>query len=126
MQRARKKTYPTTKRKQSAGLPSGLKKPRSERSLGEDIIAGLQELQAHMRGEIKLRTRVIEVPDPIDVRAIREKSGLTQTEFANRYGFSGRTLQQWEQGRQRPDGAVRAYLLVIDREPAAVQRALAG
>jgi putative transcriptional regulator len=103
-----------------------LKKPRSERSLGEDIIAGLQELQAHMRGEIKLRTSVIEVPEAIDVRAIREKSGLTQAEFANRYGFSGRTLQQWEQGRQRPDGAVRAYLLVIDREPAAVQRALAG
>ena len=99
---------------------------RKAESLGDMIIAGLQEGIAHMRGEIKLRTRVIEVPDPIDVKAIREKSGLTQKQFAMRYGFSDRTLQQWEQGRQRPDGAVRAYLLVIDREPAAVQRALAG
>jgi putative transcriptional regulator len=115
-----------TKRKQSADSRSDLKKPRGERSLGEDIIAGLQELQAHMRGEITLRTRVIEVPDPIDVKAIRERSGLTQKEFATRYGFSDRTLQQWEQGRQRPDSAVRAYLMVIDREPAAVHRALAG
>jgi putative transcriptional regulator len=90
------------------------------------IIAGLQEGIAHMRGETELRTRVIEVPDVVDVRAIREKAGLSQVEFANRYGFSNRTLQQWEQGRQRPDSAVRAYLLVIDREPDAVRRALAS
>jgi len=90
------------------------------------IIAGLQEGVAYMRGEIKLRTRVIEVPDAIDVRAIREKAGMSQAEFASRYGFSGRTLQEWEQGRARPDSAVRAYLIVIDREPNAVRRALAG
>ena len=116
-----------TTKKQSAKSPAGSKKRQAKASsLGAAIIAGFEELQAHMRGEIKLRTRVIEVPDAIDVRAILEKTGLSQTEFANRYGFSGRTLQQWEQGRQRPDSAVRAYLLVIDREPAAVQRALAG
>jgi putative transcriptional regulator len=115
-----------TTKTQSAKSPAGSKKRQAKASLGAAIIAGFEELQAHMRGEIKLRTRVIEVPDAIDVRAIREKAGLSQIEFANRYGFSGRTLQQWEQGRQRPDSAVRAYLLVIDREPAAVQRALAG
>jgi putative transcriptional regulator len=90
------------------------------------IIAGLQEGIAHMRGEIKLRTRIIEVLDPIDVRAIREKTGMSQADFATRYGFSSRTLQEWEQGRARPDSAVRAYLTVIDREPDAVQRALAS
>jgi putative transcriptional regulator len=66
------------------------------------------------------------VPASVDVHAIREKSGLSQTEFAARYGFSIRTLQEREQGRARPDGAVRAYLIVIDRNPGAVMQALTG
>ncbi len=77
-----------------------------------------------MRGEIKLRTRVIHVPDDVDVRALREKSGLSQSQFAERYGFNPRTLQDWEQGRAKPDSAVRAYLTVIERNPAAVEKAL--
>jgi putative transcriptional regulator len=117
-----------TRKQKSAPLPRNSRKAstRKQESLGDMIIAGLQEGIAHMRGEIELRTRVIEVPDAIDVRAIREKTGMSQTEFARHYGFSGRTLQEWEQGRARPDSAVRAYLIVIDREPEAVQRALAS
>ena len=45
-------------------------------------------------------------------------------DFANQYGFPLRTLQEWEQGRTIPTGASRAFLLVIDREPKAVKRAL--
>jgi putative transcriptional regulator len=92
--------------------------------LGKAIIQGMKELQSHMRGEIQLRTRVVYVPENDDVHAIREKSGLSQTQFAERYGFSPRTLQDWEQGRRTPDSAVRAYLTVIDRDPAAVEKAL--
>ena len=40
------------------------------------------------------------------------------------YGFSKRSLEQWEQGRRSPTGAARVFLTVIAREPAAVQRAL--
>ena len=40
------------------------------------------------------------------------------------YGFSRRTLQEWEQGRAQPESAVRAYLTVIDRNPRAVEEAL--
>jgi putative transcriptional regulator len=66
----------------------------------------------------------VEVPDAVNVKAIRQKSGLTQAEFARRYSISPRSLQEWEQGRRRPDGAVRAYLTVIDRNPRAVEAAL--
>jgi putative transcriptional regulator len=101
-----------------------------KRSLADEIIGGLEEGIAHARGEIKLRARVIEsaapIPAAVDVHAIREKSGFSQSEFAARYGFSIRTLQEWEQGRARPDGAVRAYLIVIDRNPDAVRQALTG
>lgn len=79
-----------------------------------------------MRGETQLPTRVIYIPDEIDVSAVRENSGLSQVQFAERYGFSPRTLQEWEQGRARPDNAVRAYLTVIARNPKAVEDALKG
>lgn len=116
------------KKRKPSVKPSGSSKKVSRKALtlGEQIIRGLEEGIAHMRGEIRLETRTIEVPDRVDVRAIREKSGLSQTDFAFRYAISPRTLQQWEQGRAQPDSAVRAYLTVIDRNPAAVQAALAG
>jgi putative transcriptional regulator len=63
---------------------------------------------------------------PPEVRTIRRRSGLSQAVFATRYGLNLRTLQDWEQGRTQPDGPARAYLLVIDREPRAVARALAA
>ena len=90
------------------------------------VIAGLKQAIAHARGEISLPVRHYDVPGPVDVKAIRAKSGLSQSEFARRYGFSVRTLQDWELGRTQPPSAVRAYLTVIDRFPATVERALQG
>lgn len=89
-----------------------------------DMIAGLKEAAAFMRGERTLPVRMVRVPDSVDVRAIREKTGLSQSDFARRYGFSARTLQEWEQGRAQPDSAVRAYLSVIARNRKAVEQAL--
>ena len=63
---------------------------------------------------------------PNEVRSIRRRSGFSQAAFAARYGLNLRTLQDWEQGRAQPDGPARAYLLVILREPRAVERALAA
>jgi hypothetical protein len=58
------------------------------------------------------------------VRRIREKTGLTQDEFDERFGLSLRTVQEWEQGRAMPEGPARVLLAVIKREPDAVVRAL--
>lgn len=79
-------------------------KQASKSTLAADIIEGLKQGIAHNRGEIKLRTREIYVPEDVDVRTVREKSGLSQSDFAFRYGFNPRTLQEWEQGRSRPEG----------------------
>jgi putative transcriptional regulator len=98
---------------------------RARRSrVARDIISGLKDAVAFARGEITLGVRVVNVPNPVDVRALRSKLGLSQSEFAAQYGMSLRTLQEWEQGRTNPDGAVRAYLTVIDRNPQAVIEAL--
>lgn len=105
---------------------TGTRKPGRRTRLGREIAAGLKEAVAFSRGEISQPVRLVHVPPAVDVRKIRSKAGLSQSEFAARYGFSRRTLQEWEQGRMQPDGAARAYLTVIDRNPHAVEAALFG
>src|SRR6266852_707225 len=92
--------------------------------IGLSIIAGLREAVAHHRGELELRTTTITVPASVDVKAVREKLGLSQSQFAAQYGFNPRTIQEWEQGRAKPDSPVRAYLAVIASNPQAVEQAL--
>jgi putative transcriptional regulator len=58
------------------------------------------------------------------VRQIRQRFGLSQPAFAERFRFPVASLREWEQGRRMPDAATRAYLLVIEKEPEAVIRAL--
>ncbi len=84
----------------------------------DKIAAGLTDVMAVARGE-KAPAR-LHVPPEIDVRAIRAKARLSQDRFASAYGFSVHQIRQWEQGRVRPLGAMRAYLMLIDRDPAAV------
>src|SRR5712671_5293644 len=92
--------------------------------LGNELVKGLKQAAAHFRGEVKLPSYEYNIPERVDVRAVRERSGLSQAQFAGRYALNPRTVQDWEQGRAEPDVAVRAYLTVIDRNPRAVQRAL--
>ena len=66
------------------------------------------------------------LPLDVDVRAVRAATGLSRAEFARRFALDPRALQDWEQGRRRPDRAARAYLTVIARDPEAVVEALAS
>ncbi len=88
------------------------------------IRRGLQEAVAYAKGEADKRAYRVHVPEQIDVKAIRTGLGMTQDEFASQFGFSVHTLRHWEQGSRRPEGPTRAYLLVIDRAPKVVRKAL--
>jgi len=100
--------------------------------VADSIRRGLEQAVAYAKGEADRSTYRVHVPPAsaragsarIDVRAIRTRLGMTQEEFAGRFGFSVNTLRHWEQGKRQPEGATRAYLLVIDRAPQAVQKAL--
>lgn len=65
-------------------------------------------------------------PDPPDVRAIRDRLGLSRSEFAERFGFGLATVRDWEHGRRVPRATSRVLLQIIEREPEAVSRALGG
>jgi len=67
------------------------------------------------------RTFVYEDPDP---KEIRKRLGLSQSRFAAIIGVSVRTLQNWEQGRRKPEGPAKALLRVVDKDPEAVFHAL--
>jgi putative transcriptional regulator len=98
-----------------------------KRNIGEEIIQGLEQAVAHGRGEkVSVKVTVVQVPQEVDVKAIRKRRGLTQPQFAARYGFALTALQEWEKKRRRPDRAARVLLKVIDKDPEAVERALAS
>jgi putative transcriptional regulator len=122
----KERIWPVTRKKASSASLKKTSNQTKKISLGETILDGLKEYAAYKRGEIKLRARQILILDDVDVKAVREQSGLSQSQFASHYGFNPRTLQEWEQGRSQPDNALRAYLTVIARNPAAVQNALKG
>jgi putative transcriptional regulator len=88
---------------------------------------GLLVKSIRQAGRIRRRQmkpgRVFEF-DPEDVRAIRLNLGKSQSEFAMMIGVSAATLQNWEQGRRRPEGPARALLRVAAENPRAVERAL--
>ena len=95
---------------------------KKAKGIGADLIEGLEQVLAHQRGEAELEQVW---PRPVDVKAIRRRVRMSQSEFARAYGLSRRALQEWEQGGRQPDSAARAYLRVIAKAPALVRRALA-
>lgn len=92
--------------------------------VADSIRRGLQEALVYAKGKADERAYRVHVPERINVKAIRTRLDMTQEEFAGRFGFSVNTLRHWEQGMRQPEGPTRAYLLVIDRAPKAVQKAL--
>lgn len=89
----------------------------------KSIKQGLKEAAAHARGR-KAGVRIHE-PRVVDVAALRAKMGMTQEQFAARFGFSVATLRHWERGDRKPNGPALILLNVIQNEPKAVLRALA-
>ena len=90
--------------------------------LFDDLMNGLDEVEAFLAGE-RAGYRV-SVPEQIDVRGIRKKLGMTQARFSDTFGFSLDAVKHWEGGRRTPEASARAFLTVIDRNPAAVINAL--
>lgn len=86
------------------------------------LVKSVEQMGAIMKGEdIPHRKTVLR---SIDVKALRERTGLTQNDFSTMIGVSVKTLQNWEQGRREPEGPAKALLRVVEKEPKAVLSAL--
>ena len=92
--------------------------------ISNSIRKALKEAIAYTEGQADISAYKVKVPEKIDVKAIRSRLEMTQEEFAGRFGFSVNTLRHWERGSRHPEGATRAYLVVIEKAPKEVQKAL--
>ena len=95
-------------------------------ALGYEIEEALGEVLAHVKGETPLSCRIVDDPAAERISALRKRLKLSRQKFADRFGLDIRAVQDWEQGRRRPDRAARVLLTVIDYNPDAVIHALSG
>lgn len=84
-----------------------------KRDIGQELLEGIKAVKSG-------RGNRFAVEVPADVKAIREKTGFSQSAFAALLGISLRTLQDWEQGRRSPGGPARALLRIAFRHPEAL------
>lgn len=84
-----------------------------------ELLDSVRDMGRHMRGESVAGVTVREFPEP-DVKAIRERTGLSQCQFAYLIGVNPKTLQNWEQKRVRPAGPARALLKIVSANPDAL------
>jgi len=88
----------------------------------EELLESVREGGAILRGERK-PSRRIEIRSS-GIRAIREQTSLSQSEFAHVIGVSVKTLQNWEQDRRHPSGPAAALLRIIAYEPHLAMKAI--
>ena len=93
-----------------------------KKEMFDELIHSVHEGGAILRGEKKPSRR--KVIGASGVRAIRERTRLSQSDFARMIGVSVKTLQNWEQDRRRPTGPAAALLRIIDKEPRLAVRAI--
>lgn len=94
---------------------------RSE--LGLALEESLREVAAWKRGEAQLEVREVDPMPAKRIKAIRKKVARSAKAFERRFGIPASTLQNWEQGRRKPDPTARLLLKIIEQDPEAVERA---
>ena len=98
--------------------------PKKRSEVGASIVRGLEQAIAWTRGENNdVRVTLIQAPE-VNVREVRTNMGLSQAQFATKFGLPPATLRNWEQGRSRPDAPTRVLLAVIAKHPEAVEDVL--
>lgn len=93
-----------------------------KREMFEELLHSVREGGAILRGQKKASRRL--VIGASGVRTIRERTKLSQSEFASLIGVSVKTLQNWEQDRRRPAGPAAALLKIIAHEPQLAVKAI--
>jgi putative transcriptional regulator len=92
--------------------------------LGQELLEGLEAVRDDLSGKKSLPERVVEVPDAVDVKAIRVRLKMSQNVFADFFGFERSAVKNWEQGRRTPEKTARVLLTVIAHDPKVVREAL--
>jgi putative transcriptional regulator len=98
-----------------------------KRDLFEELKEGFNALQSAREGKITLRQHVVETKPapsitPEELMALREKLRISRTVFARYLRTNERTLENWEQGRARPNAQAAILIRMVERYPDTVER----
>ncbi len=93
-------------------------------ALFNELLESVGQANEIIKGDRK-PSLVTEFAEP-EVKAIRDKVGLSQSRFAEMVGVSKRTIENWEQGRRHPTGPARALLKILEADPQYALKALHG
>ena len=120
-------SYPSIDNPYLIGYISGLKRAEHKMNVYESIMQGLTEAVDYQQGKIRARkTRLTIKPvdtfNNDDIKQIRQKTGLSQVMFAGSLGVSPKTVEAWENGRNKPEGASRRLLEIVRDDPGFLKR----
>ena len=87
----------------------------NDRNIGQEILDGIKEIKHFKKGKIDLTVRTLNEPSP--TKTIRKRLQLSQSAFASLMGVSLRTIQDWEQGRRKPQGPAKSLLRIAEQHP---------
>lgn len=98
-----------------------------KRKLFDELMSGVDAMREHRAGKVTLRTHDVEDLPPLQIegetiRQTREKLKVSRAVFARRLRVSARTLENWEQGRARPNAQAAALILMVRNYPDTLSR----
>lgn len=92
------------------------------RNLYDEILSGLETLKSEALGQIPPLKRIyVQVEDKTEVQAVRRQLGVTQKQFAELLHINTRTLENWEQGRTKPNEQAAVLIKLVAARPELVK-----
>lgn len=88
-----------------------------------ELVESVEWMVAHKQGRSPSGGRVSQV-NPVDVKALRNKLGLSQGKFARVLNVSDDTVKNWEQGRRSVPGPAIRLMQIVERHPEIVAEEL--
>ena len=98
-----------------------------KRKLFNELMEGVDAMQQQREGKVTLRSHEVEDLPPLEVdadliRDTRERLQVSRAVFARRLRVSLRTLENWEQGRARPNAQASALILMVRKYPDTLEK----
>ena len=98
-----------------------------KRNLFDELMQGIDAMGEQREGKITLRTHEVEELPPLQIEAdlirdTRERLGVSRAVFARHLRVSTRTLENWEQGRAKPNAQAAALILMVRKYPDTLKR----
>ncbi len=99
----------------------------NKRKLLDELMEGVDVMQQQRKGKITLRTHEVDELPPLKIdadliRETREQLHLSRAVFARRLRVSTRTLENWEQGRARPNAQAAALIMMVRQFPDTLEK----